>query len=44
MSLLVVRRKDLVVLGLLSVLPSKTGKDRLGEKRHLFLDDEQNFD
>ena len=55
MPLLVVRRSSLlllryhlVVLGLVSVLPSKAGKDRLVLRDSLFnlkrLDDEQNFD
>lgn len=55
MPLLVVRRSSLlllryhlVVLGLVSVLPSKTGKDRLVLRDSLLnlkrLDDEQNFD
>lgn len=55
MPLLVVRRSSklllryhLVVIGLVSVLPSKTGKDRLVLRDSLLnlkrLDDEQNFD
>lgn len=55
MPLLVVRRSSklllryhLVVIGLVSVLPSKTGKNRLVLRDSLLnlkrLDDEQNFD
>lgn len=53
MPLLVVRRSSLlllryhlVVIGLVSVLPSQTGKDRIVLRDSLLkrLDDEQNFD